>query len=256
MCEDTTRPDTPIEEPATAGDRWSPALCFYCGERDATTRDHVIPRSWFLDRAGLNLPTVPSCRECNRSYQQDEEYARALLVSQRNAGPEALELFDAPITRGFRRPQGQGLLHRIYESFENVEITTPTGLYVGRVPAIRVETDRFERVVRKIVHGLYFQHFETRLDPQTHVDITDLSECSPDVGRGLARVLPIAGAYGHVVRYRCGRVEERPTASAWLIGFFDGVILSCITDCEEGIRRIERERRIVLPRDLTVLGDD
>ena len=38
--------------------------CVYCGE-SATTKDHLLPRSWSGDAGRRLVPVVPSCQECN-----------------------------------------------------------------------------------------------------------------------------------------------------------------------------------------------
>lgn len=39
-------------------------LCWYCGEKAATTSDHVVPKS---KRKGLLNNRVPACRDCNQA---------------------------------------------------------------------------------------------------------------------------------------------------------------------------------------------
>ena len=57
------------------------STCVYCGERDATTEDHIPPKCLF----GLPLPStlikVPSCFQCN-STSRDDEYFRIALSSR------------------------------------------------------------------------------------------------------------------------------------------------------------------------------
>ncbi len=57
--------------------------CIYCGE-PATTKDHVIPRSYFPKPTPSNLMTVPACKQCNKSKQHDEDYLRTILTSARD----------------------------------------------------------------------------------------------------------------------------------------------------------------------------
>jgi len=52
--------------------------CAYCGGADET-RDHV-PSRVFLDAPfPENLPVVPACLACNRSFSLDEEYVACLI---------------------------------------------------------------------------------------------------------------------------------------------------------------------------------
>ena len=56
-----------------------PLSCVYCG-KEATTRDHVIPRCLLEKPYPPDLPTVPSCRPCNEGYSKDEEYFLAVMA--------------------------------------------------------------------------------------------------------------------------------------------------------------------------------
>ena len=54
-------------------------ICSYCGINNPDTRDHV-PSKILLDQPyPENLPVVPCCSKCNRSFSLDEEYVACLL---------------------------------------------------------------------------------------------------------------------------------------------------------------------------------
>jgi hypothetical protein len=42
-----------------------PILCYLCGERQATTDDHVPPRGLFPNNAQFKGFKVPACKDCN-----------------------------------------------------------------------------------------------------------------------------------------------------------------------------------------------
>ena len=46
--------------------------CSYC-LREATTKDHVVPRCLLEKPYPPNLLTIPSCCECNTGFKQDED---------------------------------------------------------------------------------------------------------------------------------------------------------------------------------------
>jgi hypothetical protein len=67
--------------------------CVYCGERDATTMDHIPPRCLF-DRQPATLIKVPSCFPCNNGASMDDEYFRTVLsfrhdVDHPDVGPSS-----------------------------------------------------------------------------------------------------------------------------------------------------------------------
>src|SRR5438128_12075787 len=53
-------------------------ICVYCGREKKLTMDHVPPKLLFASPYPPNLPTVPYCRDCNASFQKDDDYT--LLV--------------------------------------------------------------------------------------------------------------------------------------------------------------------------------
>jgi len=55
--------------------------CVYCGSAVQLTREHVFPKNLFLPPKPKNLVTVPACKSCNESYDQDDEYFRAYVVT-------------------------------------------------------------------------------------------------------------------------------------------------------------------------------
>src|SRR5438034_6132874 len=48
-------------------------ICVYCGREKKLTMDHVPPKLLFASPYPPNLPTVPSCRDCNRSEEHTSE---------------------------------------------------------------------------------------------------------------------------------------------------------------------------------------
>lgn len=209
---------------------WHPGLCFHCGEAQRETRDHVIPKGWFLKPRPSNLPTVPSCRPCNESFQKDETLVRAYLVAYHTTNPAARKLFEEKVIRDFQRPEGRPLLKRIVRSTLLVEVRTSSGLILGTAIATQTERERVERVIEKIIRGLYYREIGERLSNDIPVEILDVSEI--DNTEELKQI-PAWGSFGDVVRYKFGQVPDRPTRTIWYIQFFEGVTLQCCTDCDE-----------------------
>jgi len=51
-------------------------ICVYCVEKEANTKDHVIPKQLYPKPWPNDFITVPACKECNYSFRKDEEYFR------------------------------------------------------------------------------------------------------------------------------------------------------------------------------------
>jgi hypothetical protein len=63
----------------TFNDNRLDAVCSYCGENIANTRDHV-PSEILLDEPyPENLLVISCCLKCNQSFSLDEEYVACLL---------------------------------------------------------------------------------------------------------------------------------------------------------------------------------
>ena len=118
--------------------------CIYCGGQ-ASEREHVPPRSLLERPFHQNLATLPACSKCNRGFSLDEEYF-IVLLSQIGTSRSLQD----------RIVEG-GSVDRALERNHNLDDRITSALYPdegGRV-MIQPEIDRVNRVIRKIILGLY-----------------------------------------------------------------------------------------------------
>ena len=106
--------------------------CSYC-LREATTKDHVVPRCLLEKPYPPNLLTIPSCCECNTGFKQDEEYFLAVMA-QSGFAPTLMSKVDEnrAVDRMLQKSPGldtliQGSLHaaedgRVYITPDEVRI--------------------------------------------------------------------------------------------------------------------------------------
>ena len=210
--------------------------CCLCGKTGVVTKDHAIPRNLFRPPRPTNLITVPACGECNNSLKLDEEYFRACLLSGLlvHDHPEANGLWN---TKVLPRLQSQVGLSRLLASQRRlISVKGESGQVVENVPVLEVDRQRIERVVKKIVRGLYYHH-ESKilgpdeplmvavdlLDPESGLektfDIWKLTE-PHELGRG-------------TLSYRYGVADGRPAASVWWLVFYSGAVFTVITGVTE-----------------------
>lgn len=135
--------------------------CYLCGA-DATTIDHVPPRSLFI-KVPANIIELPACTACNQGASLDEEYIRTILSAIGYArSAEAREIWEGPVRRSFaRRPKG--LRARLANAVVSLDLRTHAGILLGRVPGIGIDGKRASRVFRKIGRGLAFHSSGKRL---------------------------------------------------------------------------------------------
>lgn len=85
--------------------------CGYCGISEVKlTKDHVIPRLLYPSskaKSKVQRLTIPSCKECNNSWSDDEAHFRNVLMLCGEANPVAEELFNSEVTRALHNKDGQ-----------------------------------------------------------------------------------------------------------------------------------------------------
>lgn len=130
------------------------ARCFFCGGQ-GETRDHVPPRGFFLEPLPENLTTLPSCTTCNQQLGRDEEYLLA-AISYCSLSP----VIQTRLVPGgdLHKPS---LLNRIADS----------SYADGGMSFVAPEMERVERVVKKLVIGLYCRRYGTLVPPSSIADV-------------------------------------------------------------------------------------
>lgn len=132
--------------------------CYLCGKEiiDNKNDDHVPPRQFFASEIrrihNPNLATLPTHRNCNSSYQMDEEYfvySLAPLTMDSYSGSHIYH----DMKRRFYEGKNVALVHKMLNEFD----ANPSGLILpGNKILKRFETRRISRVIWKVVRGLYY----------------------------------------------------------------------------------------------------
>ena len=120
-------------------------FCAYCGGL-TETKDHV-PSKAFLDRPlPANLPKVPACQACNRSFSKDEQYMACLIECALAGSTNWEDIERDVVSRTLRR--SPRLAARLEES-RQVTLDGSTCFYM--------EHGRVRKVVLKLArgHGAY-----------------------------------------------------------------------------------------------------
>ena len=205
------------------------ASCTYCGKPEPKTADHIPPACLFPAPRPSDLVTVPCCLDCNKGASKDDEYFRMMLVMRRGATHPAIpKLLDA-VHRGLGKPRKRGMLHGMLRSMRSVSVKTPAGLYVGRAEAYDVDLERLGRVADRIVKGLYFKEFGTRL-PSTHgirsFAESGLTEIDSDLRSTIQQTVATLVSKSPriigegVFEYWFQATPEDPATTAWLMRFY------------------------------------
>jgi hypothetical protein len=188
--------------------------CAYCGVLSVNpTREHVVPKSIYPKEARNQLLTVVACEECNHGWSDDEAHFRNLLsiAGELNS---AVRTVYTKVRRSFGHLDGRRRWSDLYEQMHPFETEMGTRYMV--YPA---SDQRFVRVLRKIVRGLHFHHFET-LAADDLIEVDVLKFHVPDEFTMQMRRF---GSVPEIFEYTFetfDTFEDMPMSSAWLLTFY------------------------------------
>jgi len=211
-------------------------ICYNCGLNEATTHDHVIPRTLIPTPRPANLPTVPACEPCNGGFSKDEEYLRdrlAGVVGDPNyLGPD---LWDTA-WRSLQDPKAHGKKIGFFKEIR--QLPKPVLTKEGPTDlAVVISKDRTDRVIKKMVRALYYHRFEERMEgtnfewmdiPTIHHPRRDLARTKIALDKAL-RAVNWTKDFGPYTRVACALANEDPRAGCWLFGLFGGHLIFALT---------------------------
>lgn len=201
-------------------------FCAYCG-KPATTRDHLPPKGLFTPPLPEDLVTVPACSLCNNGASADDEVFRnelSIMAGSFGESSKAAERLQ-PTMRGIRR--NKAMLGKAVLSAQRVERWSPGGLYLGHGYAIPLAPDVQQRVINRIVRGLYWHHFRARLGDSVQVNLSFIDKRRPYWREALSSLKPLRLRHvligdGETFQYLYGQANDAPAFSIWLLVFFKG----------------------------------
>jgi hypothetical protein len=115
---------------------------------EATTREHVPPRSFFPKTRRKSPVTVPSCYDHNHDQSLDVEYVGNVIASL-YGGNEQAEQMIGTAERSFDR--SPAFFYQTFGLFEEVSIDGQTTV------AFPIDLERLKSVIRTIASAIYFK---------------------------------------------------------------------------------------------------
>ncbi len=128
-----------------------------------------------------------------------------------------------------------GLRGKIASGLSYGHVSTASGIYLGHRMALRFDERRFDRVVQKIVRGLYYFEYGEALPADTEVMTLFLStkarfetvvEYAHQLGWGKRQ-------WPGIFEYRCGRVPGASQGSVWLMRCYSNTHFWAISGSDE-----------------------
>ena len=191
-------------------------ICGICGVNQATTREHVPPKSIFLNPKPSDLITIPACFNCNNATSESDERFRLFLgLHVARFSKQGEQLFKEGVistTRHNNRYRAE-----ILSSGERVLFTTPAGVINGSGVSIPWDSKAHDNTIEKIIRGLFFHHYKKIIANNAQVTVNffnslpklEIELYENSIGNG-------------IFRYAYNKVEESDYASIWLFNFYDG----------------------------------
>lgn len=196
----------------------SKRICAICGNNEATTFDHLPPKSIFPKPRPDNLITVPSCAECNNGASDlDETFRLYLALHVGNLDDEIASAYFHEAIRTFEH--NKKLQREILGSAEPIDFATPSGIYIGQGMKVLWNSTAHDAVIGRIVRGLYFHHFDEVLPPDAGVSPKWFNRPNEEFLKA------VSGLKKNVVgnnqfTYLYGRDEVSPATSIWCFEFY------------------------------------
>jgi len=201
-------------------------LCVFCGNKEATTKDHIPPKAIFPTPRPHNLVTVPACKECNNSCSSiEEEFASRLSL---------LVGIEEKITIALHERNKRILLHnkklrrQIFNSIEKVYIKE-NGIIVGKEFKIPWKAESHDKLIEKMIRGLYFYHYGQIIDDKIGIKVQWLNKLPKDFLNLIAFTPIVYIGNKNQFIYRYANAIESPTESIWLFLFFNKHLASGYT---------------------------
>ena len=165
-----------------------------------------------------DLLTVPCCEICQPGWSNDDEYFRTLVLSCDNLQTDPrTKRVTASVLRSLTKPSKKGFAKMMGDSLTLAELFTPSGLFVGKRPAIKVDSDRIERVLLRVLKALFYNEFRVPV-PGDHKASATFDQYGERVLPILTKVPfpPAQHAADGMFRWTRMTVSDQPWASLWI----------------------------------------
>jgi hypothetical protein len=189
-------------------------LCCYCGINEATTKDHVPPKSIFNKPRPSDLITVPCCFQCNNAASiSDEKFKAFLGMHVASQGGEAERLFKEGVLATVKH--NNGLRHEILSSMYPVDIETKGGKGI----AVPWNNEAHDETIERITRGLFFYHYATAIPSHIKMTVYWFSQTPEGWTDDMLDENSIANG---LFKYKYRKVEDGTFDSIWLYNFYGG----------------------------------
>jgi hypothetical protein len=161
----------------------------------------------------------------------DDEYFRGVVSMRHDANNSDAKAAREGFLRSLNMPKKAGLRRSFSAAITQLDVTTPSGLYLGRRAGYNVDLGRLDRVIARTNRGLYFDKLKVRLPADAEVrswsedGLRDLDASGRETLQSLLAPLAKSAEQrvgdGSTFRFRFAEASDMKLASAWLLTIYD-----------------------------------
>jgi hypothetical protein len=184
------------------------------------------------------LITVRSCVPCNEGFKKDEEYFAVTIVNEAANFSDEANRVAGQLFKVVAPPRERvGVARRIQRELHNADVFTHGGLYVGTATVHEPDLRRINRVLCKIIRGLFVHEFKKRA-PGAGKVAAELKP-GPQVTQHpwFQRLLqePTRTRGGTVFQYKCLAPVADTDRTIWVLAFYDCILAAGWTGLNYGV---------------------
>jgi hypothetical protein len=210
--------------------------CIYCCSIENPTKDHIPPKNLFAKPRPNNLLTVPSCKSCNEGFHLDDDYLQMIMQTyiKTSEHTESLKIKQKFI-RSIHRKESVGFRQSILTNTSWIEINTEGGIYLGNALELNADWSRIERVIKRIVKGLFYLKNGIILSSDYVLEVSPIStRTKEDMAEVKQTLLPLEmqnetiigdNVFSYRVIFHEGNIHQ----TAWLLIFYGNFPFLCTT---------------------------
>ncbi|MBL9084753.1 MAG: hypothetical protein JNK76_23310 [Planctomycetales bacterium] len=151
-------------------------LCIFCGKDESAGEmnvEHFVPRALWDKERPTSTKTAPAHVTCNKSFSDDNDYFRDVLVFEEceNPHPEVVKLRNGTMKR--KMEKRFGTIVKELKDLKERPVLTQSGIYLGTQPTFVIDTERMNRVLSNVVRGCFWQAAKRPFDPTTIIQVHD-----------------------------------------------------------------------------------
>ncbi len=202
--------------------------CVYCTVSPSTTADHIIARSFFLEKRRLNLPQAPACEQCNARKSQLEHYLATVLPFG-GRHPDAIVNLQTMATK--RLQKNLRLRGELASGLRQSTVRHPDSETAREMPlAIPIVSDRLCELLALIARGLAWHHWKILLESEDIAIAFAISEREvlefERVFQMKARDRVRVNLGESTLSYEGVRAEDPPQLTCWRFSIYGGICVA------------------------------